>query len=166
MSLSPPEPSLRPASAADAERVHAWANDPDTRAASFSSAAIPLADHLAWFARQLADPGHHLLIAELGPRAEAVAFVRLDAREGGPGPGGCTISINVAPTARARGLGTATLVAASAYARGLGFERILALIRPHNQGSRRAFEKAGYVARGERLESGSPALVFVHELGA
>ena len=150
-------PSLRAAVSGDAELVHRWANDPVTRAASFSRAEIPLAEHLAWFARELARPDHHLYIAE--QHGEPVAFVRLD--ETPDQVGVCTISINVAPQARGRGLGAATLRAATTTAGTLGFATLRALIRPDNEASLRAFVHAGYAYERDTEAHGQPALVYL-----
>ena len=132
--------TLRRASAADLERTFAWANDPVTRAVSFSSAPIPYAEHVAWFEQQLARSDRNLLIAE--HQGQAIGVVRLHPLAEHPST--CVISINIAPEARGRGLGVATLVAATPYARTLGFNRIRALIRPSNHASVRAFMGAGY----------------------
>jgi N,N'-diacetyllegionaminate synthase len=151
---------LRAAVASDAELVHGWANDPATRAASFSRAEIPLSDHLAWFGRELARRDHHLYLAERG--GEPVAFVRLD--ETPEQVGVCTISINVAPQARGRGLGAATLRAATTTAGTLGFATLRALIRPDNEASRRAFVRAGYAYERDTEVDGQPALVYLRPI--
>lgn len=146
---------LRRAVTADCERVFEWANDPVTRAVSFSSAAIPYVEHVAWFEQQLARSDRNLLIAEL--EGEPIAVVRLDR---GDDDGTCVISINVAPDARGRGCGTAALVAATPYAASLGFARIRALIRPDNHASVRAFTAAGYTQVGTSMIAGHEALVL------
>jgi RimJ/RimL family protein N-acetyltransferase len=148
---------LRPAQPDDAELVFGWANDPVTRAASFSSAPIAWADHLAWFTAQRSREDRHLFVAEL--EAVAVAVVRLDASASRPGV--ATISINVAPEARGRGLGVAALEAATATATALGFATICALIRPDNHASRRAFARAGYELDAETVVDGELALRYV-----
>ncbi len=157
-----PAPTLkmRLATSADAELVHRWANDPATRLASFSRRAISLDEHLAWFARELARGDHHLYLAE--QRGEPVAFVRLDAAPNHAGA--CTISINLAPELRQRGLGVVTLEASNSVARGHGFTSIRALVRPDNEASRRTFSRAGYVLVGETEVEGESALLFVYEL--
>jgi N-acetylneuraminate synthase len=151
---------LRAAVSSDAELVFGWANDPATRAASFARAEIPLADHLAWFGRELARRDHHLYMAE--QRGEPVVFVRLD--ETPEQVGVCTISINVAPQARGRGLGAATLDAATTTAGTLGFASLRALIRPDNQPSRRAFVRAGYAYERDIEIDGQAALVYVRQI--
>jgi UDP-2,4-diacetamido-2,4,6-trideoxy-beta-L-altropyranose hydrolase len=152
--------SLRAAVSGDAELVHRWANDPTTRAVSFSRAEIPLAEHLAWFARELARHDHHLYIAE--QNGEPVAFVRLD--ETPEQVGVCTISINVAPQARGRGLGAAALQAATTTAGTLGFASLRALIRPDNEASRRAFARAGYAYEHDTEVDGQPALIYLRPI--
>jgi RimJ/RimL family protein N-acetyltransferase len=145
---------LRAATADDCERVFTWANDPITRAVSFSSAAIAWADHVAWFEQQLARSDRNVLIASAD--RDPVAVVRLDRLDAAT----CVISINVAPTARGRGLGTAALLAATAYAAKLGFTRIRALIRPDNAASVRAFTAAGYAQVDTTTVADQDALVF------
>lgn len=161
---------LRAAVASDAELVHGWANDPGTRAASFSRAEIPLAEHLAWFGRELARRDHHLYVAEqqlaeqqlAEQRGEPFAFVRLDETPGHVGV--CTISINLAPQSRARGLGAATLEAATTMAGALGFASLRAVIRPDNEASRKAFARAGYAYERDTEVDGQAALVYVRPI--
>ena len=147
---------LRRAIASDVDRVFAWANDPVTRAVSFASAAIPYPEHVAWLEQQLARSDRNLLIAQ--HHGQPIAVVRLDRLAEHDGT--CVISINVAPEARGRGLGTATLAAATPYAGALGFSRIRALIRPDNHASVRAFVAAGYVQVGSTRVAEHDALVF------
>jgi RimJ/RimL family protein N-acetyltransferase len=151
---------LRAAVSSDAELVHGWANDPVTRAASFSRAEIPLADHVAWFGKELARRDHHLYLAE--QRGEPVAFVRLD--ETPEQVGVCTISINVAPRARGQGIGAATLRAATTTAGTLGFATLRALIRPDNEASRRAFVQAGYAYERDTEVDGQAALIYARRI--
>lgn len=151
---------LRAAVSSDAELVHGWANDPATRAASFSNAEIPLVDHLAWFGRELTRRDHHLYLAE--QRGEPFAFVRLD--ETPEQVGVCTISINLAPQARGQGLGAATLIAATSTAGALGFASLRAVIRRDNETSRRAFVRAGYAYERDTEVDGQAALVYVRPI--
>lgn len=153
---------MRAAVSDDAETVYRWANDPATRMASFSRRAIVLDEHVAWFARELARDDHHLYIAE--QHGEPVAFLRLDATP--DHAGACTISINLAPEVRKRGIGVATLEAANTLARGHGFSRIRALVRPDNEASRRTFVRAGYELVGETRVEAEAALLFVYDLSA
>ena len=153
---------LRPAKAEDARLVFTWANDPVTRRVSFSSAEIAWDEHLAWFEAQLQRDDRNALIAELD--GEALAFVRLDAIA--ERAGSCTISVNVAPEARGRGVGVQTLEAATVRSAALGFSTIRALIRPDNEASRRTFARAGYLERGETQVNGERASVYLRDTSA
>jgi len=54
--------TLREARPSDAELLWRWANDPETRANSFSRAAISYADHVAWLERRLASDATRIWI--------------------------------------------------------------------------------------------------------
>jgi sialic acid synthase SpsE/RimJ/RimL family protein N-acetyltransferase len=153
--------SLRPAKEGDAELVHVWANDPDTRAASFHPKSIALVDHVAWFCRELERTDHHIYIAQVA--CEPVGIVRLSEMPGHPGM--CTISLNIAPEARGGRLGVAALEAAKVLAGSRGLQRIRALVRPENQRARKTFARAGYVEAEQTEVDGEPALLYVCELG-
>ena len=123
---------LRNATEADAIDVWIWRNDPLTRAMSRNQDGVPRADHIAWFAAALADPGRTLLIGEVD--GEKVGVVRFD-------HGAETeVSINVNPAQRSRGYGYALLVAGIQRVGG----EVWAEIRDENLGSRRLFERAGF----------------------
>ncbi|HLF07214.1 MAG TPA: UDP-2,4-diacetamido-2,4,6-trideoxy-beta-L-altropyranose hydrolase, partial [Thermoplasmata archaeon] len=55
--------SFRRAASGDARLVWEWANDPDTREASFDTAPIPWETHEDWFAKKVVDPECVFLIA-------------------------------------------------------------------------------------------------------
>jgi len=128
---------LRPATARDADRLWKWANDPVTRAASFTTDPIPWETHVAWLARRLADPDSHIFMSERG----VVRF------EGG------VISVAVAPEARRQGLGAALI---DAGVRRLfattGTATVVARIKPDNVASRVVFEDADFSPAGEHYE--------------
>jgi RimJ/RimL family protein N-acetyltransferase len=141
----PPAVRLRAATPADRQRTWAWRNDPDTRAASLDSEAIPWETHVRWFADALARGDRKLFVVEAG--GEAAGTVRLDI-SGADG----TISIHLAREWRGRGLGTRALRALAGLAFGdLGIARLLASVKPDNHASLAAFAKAGFT----RVESGT-----------
>ncbi|PRP95378.1 Spore coat polysaccharide biosynthesis protein SpsE [Enhygromyxa salina] len=148
---------LCPAKKGDADIIHRWANDPMTREASFSPEPIPLVDHVAWFCRELERADHHLFIVQ--HQGDPVGFVRLNTIPEHQGV--CLVSINIAPEARQRGIGTATLKAAVAVAKELNFKQIQAQIRPSNEASRRAFTRAGFVHERDIEVSGQAAQEWV-----
>lgn len=107
--IRPPQSvRLRPASMDDADLLLDWRNDPLTRAMSFSAEPVPLADHLAWLARNLST----IRIAVANPVAGcavaggfSVGTVRIHAGQ---------VSYTVAPAHRGVGFGTAIIRAVMA----------------------------------------------------
>jgi RimJ/RimL family protein N-acetyltransferase len=149
---------LRLARPEDRDLVLTWANDPGTRAGSFSSAPIARDEHGRWWEGLMADPARHLLVAELAGRP--VGQIRLTRTE----PAAFEVGITVAPAERGRGLAVRILRAGAAEARARGAERLLARIRPENVASVRAFERAGYCLTGSDVVNGQPALCLSADL--
>jgi RimJ/RimL family protein N-acetyltransferase len=139
---------LRPAGQHDRDLLLAWANDPDTRRASFSTAPIGVEEHATWLATVLSDPTRQLWIAEVD--GEPVGQVRIDQRDRD-----AVISVSVAPEARGRGLAAPMIEAATARVDG----RVVALVKPENERSLRAFETAGY----RRARSDDAEVQLVHD---
>jgi RimJ/RimL family protein N-acetyltransferase len=130
--------SLRRATLGDADRLLAWRNDPEIRAASRGTERIDPAEHGAWLRRVLADPRGKLLIVE--DRGEPVGQVRLD-----HGDGRWTVSVGLTAAARGRGLGRAAIAAAVAWLGACeGDVTVEAFIRPGNARSVAAFAAAGF----------------------
>ncbi len=146
--------SIRAAEEADRTLLFEWANDPVTRAASFSSGRIPWETHCAWLAALLADPNRRLYIL-LAPNDEPVGQARFD----GFGAGEAVISMAIAPGWRGRGLAAPAIRLATSRAREDGGVGVIhAYIRPVNEMSRRAFTTAGYVERERTEVAGSEAV--------
>ena len=148
---------LRPARPDDARRLFDWANDPETRAASFDRAAIPWPAHVAWLAAVLADPNRRLWIAE--EAGVPIGQLRVDRAPDGRG----VVSIGLAPGARGRGLGRTVLrMGLAAAVRELGIRRAWAVVIATNLPSRRLFEGAGFtVVDGAEIPGQPTALVLV-----
>jgi UDP-2,4-diacetamido-2,4,6-trideoxy-beta-L-altropyranose hydrolase len=128
---------MRPAVGEDGRLLWEWANDPGTRAASFSPALIPWNTHKDWLTDRLSDPRTLLLIGEngLGP----VGQVRLDLGED------VEVSIAVAPDRRGEQLGELLLASAlGVLVTKAPGRRLVARVRPGNVVSRRLFEAAGF----------------------
>ncbi|MEZ5776597.1 MAG: GNAT family N-acetyltransferase [Hyphomicrobiaceae bacterium] len=128
------EVTLRPAGLEDARLLLEWRNDPVTRSASHNGAPVGRAEHEAWLARSLADPGRRLYVAETA--GEPVGTVRAD-RDGEA----WELSWTVAPGARGRGLGTAMVVALARLLDG----PVRAEVKAGNRSSARIAEAAGMV---------------------
>lgn len=129
---------LRKACETDAERLFAWANDPLTRNQSFQSDPIRWADHTAWLARCLADPGTRMLIAE-DLHGKALGQVRFQAQVEAE-----VISVGLAPEMRGHGLGWRII--AKACASLAPSRHVHAYIKAGNEASLRAFARAGFEA--------------------
>jgi UDP-2,4-diacetamido-2,4,6-trideoxy-beta-L-altropyranose hydrolase len=131
--------TLRAVRVEDSSRILAWRNDPDAVRFSGNGRAVTAGEHRAWFSQVVAKGSRtRLWIAEeLG---EPIGQVRIDV-EGDIG----TVSIAVAPDRRGHGAGTAMLRAIVAAAASDPTLRILiALVRPDNAASLRAFAAAGF----------------------
>ncbi len=149
--------TLRPAEPADCEALWRWRNDPATRRASFERAEIGLDEHTQWFSESLARPDRRIYIV-VADGVDA-GTVRLDL-----GQGEARVSINLALERRGQGIGARALRAACREAFGpLGLHHLTAQIRPENDASRIAFERAGFsvIAAGEFLLLGRPTRSWV-----
>lgn len=130
---------LRPATAADRERVLVWRNDEATRRHSLDPAPIDPAHHAAWFAERLNDEHGALLIGEdaRGP----VGVLRYDVR-------GATarVSVYLVPARHGEGLGALLLHAGHVWlaAHRPAVRAIEAEVLADNPASRLAFAEAGY----------------------
>lgn len=148
--------ALRPAIAADCETLFQWANDPLTRAASFSQAAITWQEHCRWFAARLADHDHLFFIAITpggSPMAQA-RFSRCDTDE-------AVISVSLAPDFRGLGLGARLIRRACQQALAARpVTKIRALIKQGNSASVHAFRQAGFRHHATVEVSGHPAVAM------
>lgn len=152
--------SWRLATEADCELLFQWANDPLTRAASFSQIAITWEEHCRWLAGRLTDPEHRYYLACLSS-GTPIAQVRFAWQ----GLAEAVISVSLAPEFRGVGLGGRIISRAcqQALAERPG-ATIRALIRPDNAVSVHAFVQAGFCPRGEVEAAGQPALAMDYSL--
>jgi UDP-2,4-diacetamido-2,4,6-trideoxy-beta-L-altropyranose hydrolase len=148
---------LRRAKENDCRMLWEWVNDPEVRAASFSSESIPWEKHADWFIRKLRDPNCLIFIAEdeRGSPAGQVRFERMQ-------DGDFETDISIARDRRGWRLGACLMAKAAEQvfletaARGLH-----AFIKMENQGSIRLFEEAGF-GQIETVETrGCEALHYV-----
>ena len=147
---------VRPATMDDARQVLDWANDPITRSVSFNQTEITWTNHEPWFARRLADASCLLFIGE-DVQGNAIGMVRFDVADLV-----ATISINIAPEHRQRGLGTALILVACHQSMTNGAAtQVRALIKPDNTASQRAFQRAGFMAADDEDVAGQRALCMV-----
>ena len=129
---------LRPADATDCERIWLWRNDPETRAASFSTAPIPRDVHARWFEDALRRTDRRVFVIEVDQMPAGTARLDLAARD-------ADVSIHLAREWRGRGVGSSALRALADLAFGqLGIDRLIASVKPDNQASLTAFARAGF----------------------
>jgi RimJ/RimL family protein N-acetyltransferase len=140
-------PTIRTASATDAELLWRWANDAETRRWSFHSDPVSWETHVAWLDAKLADPAARVFI--VGVRDVPKAVVRFELADDDV----AVVSLIVDPDERGRGWGPRALrMACRSAAHELAVLRIDAYIKPANTASVVAFERAGFV----RAESKRP----------
>ncbi len=145
-----PKTLLRVVTADDVKRYFDWANDPDTRQQSFNSAPIAWESHEAWFARKLGDPNALLLVYEL-ENSEPFGQVRFEKQPDGE----VIIGVSIDKLSRGRGLASRLIANGCEVCRTVwGNVPVSAYIKPDNQPSIRAFERAGFVYSHESRKFG------------
>ncbi len=131
--------ATRPARPDDCRVYFDWANDPFSRANSFTTAPIAWEAHVSWFQARLADPGAFLTVLELdGLPAAQVRYQRRPT-------GRAEISFGVDVSLRGLGLGRWLVAATLRTACGqLGVSGVSARTRPENAPSIRVFQALGF----------------------
>jgi RimJ/RimL family protein N-acetyltransferase len=138
--------TLRRAQEEDSARLMEWRNEPDAVRFSSSGRRVTPEEHARWFVERRDSATTRLWIAE--EDGSAVGQVRIDVNNDTG-----TVSIAVAADQRGRGLGTAMLRAMLVeIATDSALLRLRALAHPDNTVSLRAFERAGFHRRPERVE--------------
>jgi UDP-2,4-diacetamido-2,4,6-trideoxy-beta-L-altropyranose hydrolase len=146
---------FRSAGMEDRELIWQWANDPATRAVSFSSGAIRWEDHVAWFDAMLANADCYLWLA-LNEQGKAIGQVRFDVCEGN-----ATISVGLGKVHRGKDLGALLIWSACRKLfREQTVDKIHASIKPDNIASVRAFQRAGFEKAADTTIKGGSALNF------
>jgi RimJ/RimL family protein N-acetyltransferase len=136
--------SLRPADSADAYALWLWANDAETRGASFGRPPIPWADHVRWLRALLADPQARLFVARDAEDCP-VGSVRFDSEDGWRT---ARLSYVVAPEARGRGHGRPLVERGVAALRAEHPDvRVRAEVVPGNARSVAVFRALGWTER-------------------
>ncbi len=148
--------TLRRATAQDCRLVWEWANDPEVRAASFSSDPIPWESHMRWYSAKLRDRNCLLFVVadENGNPLGQIRF-EMTGLEG-------VVSLSLAPHARGKGLGPALIVRGTEQFFAQSNAHIAhAYIKTDNPVSVTAFEKANFKDAGTTDISGHQARHFV-----
>jgi len=146
---------LRPAMAEDARLIFDWANDPGVRAVSFSSEPIVWENHLNWFQAKLSDANYHIWVAE-DSEGTPIGQVRFEVE----GPV-ATISISLDTAQRGKNRGSLLIwTACKKLFTESSVAEIHAYIKPDNQASIRAFEKAEFQKLEETKVKGATAWIY------
>jgi spore coat polysaccharide biosynthesis predicted glycosyltransferase SpsG/RimJ/RimL family protein N-acetyltransferase len=150
---------LRLVQARDSAQLLAWTNDPATRQQSFDPAPVPLAQHEAWLAQQLAQPERYLLLlAEATDTGEPAGLIRfaltVDNELTNTPKTTATLSYSLASACRGRGWAAPLLLAGTraVLAAFPQVGRVLGEVKAENVASVRAFRRAGF---GEVVGTGS-----------
>jgi UDP-2,4-diacetamido-2,4,6-trideoxy-beta-L-altropyranose hydrolase len=147
---------LRPVRQEDCKLLWDWANDPEVRACSFSSDFIPLDTHLQWFVKKLHDSNCYIFIA-LDSQDKPIGQVRFEVSDRDR----AEIGISFDTEKRGKGYGSYLIdLAVKELFRRTSIQAVHALIKPHNQVSIRAFEKALFKKLGKVTVKGNPALHY------
>lgn len=131
---------LRPATMADATRLHDWRNHPATRAVSGNAEAIDFSAHQAWLQRVIAADNRCLWVAEVGAlQVGSIRFDQADNRD-------WEVSLYLDPDLHSLGLGPHLLLAGEQALRGQiqASGQLVAQVLPGNTASQRLFEACGY----------------------
>lgn len=147
---------LRNVQEGDCHLLYEWANDPEARAASFSSDPIAWEEHVQWFRCKFADPHCHIFIS-CTQEEQPIGYVRFEC-EGDA----ATVSISIDAAWRGKGLACPLIMhAATRLFETTDTKRIHAYIKPANEASQKLFRRAGYEQQEQAEVSGHPALHFV-----
>ncbi len=151
---------LRGVRAEDCRLVWDWANDPETRASSFSQEPIPWESHVRWFKARLNDPATVYNVA-LDDRGEPIGQVRYELRSDE-----ATISISIDRKFRGCGYGSVLIRRASVDLFTQSRVRLIhAFVKPDNVPSIRAFLNAGFTQIEDATINDRSALHFVKRRG-
>jgi ribosomal protein S18 acetylase RimI-like enzyme len=128
---------------AAARQILEWRNDPVTLSMFFHRTPKTVDEFWREYQRDyFVDPNLPPLFVLDGDRR--VSFLRFKRIADPSGRCCCDISINVAPTARGKRLGSRSLLVAAEFLRSRGVDEIVAEIRVENTASVRSFENAGF----------------------
>jgi UDP-2,4-diacetamido-2,4,6-trideoxy-beta-L-altropyranose hydrolase len=154
---------LRPVHKEDCSLLWCWANDPETRAASFSSEPISWYEHIQWFDAKIRSENCKMYIA-LDRRDQPVGLIRYDIDSENE----AVVSITIAN--QYRGKGYASLIiekTSSRILRQSKMHQLNAYIKCDNLASIKVFLRAGFKRFGKSYlkpnDSGSSAIHLIKQ---
>ena len=151
---------LRSADIKDAKRLYEWANDKETRSASFNPDSIPWEDHLTWFKQKLADQNSWIYITR-NQTEEDIGQIRFDQADG-------VLNISYLLDKNFRGLGIGKFILSA------GINKILSeiqlptcfqgKIKTDNMASIKSFENCGFSLLKKKEGTSKISEHFVYQL--
>lgn len=144
--------------AAHGDRSFVWEvnNQPRVRESAVTTEPIRWSNHVEWYDQQLTRADRVLLIGNW--KDTPVGVIRFDIEGEGRD---AIMTVAMLERYTGRGLGAALIRAASDDLLAAdAVTRIVAFVRPVNDRSRRAFERAGFVARGRTISRGVELITF------
>jgi UDP-2,4-diacetamido-2,4,6-trideoxy-beta-L-altropyranose hydrolase len=147
----------------DCRLLWEWANDPEVRAASFSSDPIPWETHLSWFHATLAESRstaakRRLFVAE-DEEGLAVGQIRFELRA----DAGWDVGISLSSRTRGRGLASELIgTGVRELMKHDGSSRIHAYVKPDNVPSVKSFERARFEKLGVERVRGHIAVHLIY----
>lgn len=131
----------RRATSKDIDVYYKWANDPTVRAQSYNSQSISFKTHVKWFNKKINDKNCSMKIF-VDDENEAVGQVRIEKFDSH----NAIISISVDSTKRGQGYASKMLeISTSDFLNSNDLVIIHAYIKESNVGSKKIFEKAGFL---------------------
>lgn len=131
--------TVRNAVESDCRQIYEWANDDDTRTASFHSSPIDWDTHRNWFLQRLRDANCLLLIC-VNDQGNSLGLVRFDLAGDE-----AIISINLDLNIRGQGLAVFIIIrTVDELLKRCNISKVSAFIKTQNLRSAKAFERAGF----------------------
>lgn len=159
--LAFPRLRLRPVGEGDCAQIWEWANDPDVRKSAFCSDSILWEDHRQWFSKKLNNPMCLQFIA-LDERDAPVGQIRFDVRDGE-----AEVDVSIDKGSRGLGYGAALIqIGVRELVRTIPVKVVHAFIKPENEASRRAFQRAAFREQGVTNVKGCPSIHLMVEAEA
>lgn len=144
---------VRTIEAEDKDLIYEWANDEQTRLNSFNSQPIPYDNHSAWFDQKLKDSNALYFICEF--ENTPAGLLRFDIAESE-----ATIGIIIGEKFRGKGLALSFIHSCSQVYRLVSGNVIKAFIKPTNVASKKSFERAGFIYKGNHTINNIEALLY------
>ncbi len=140
----------------DCELFYKWANDPDVRAASFSTDSIAWDEHVKWFREKLQDPNCAFHIV-MDSKCRLLGQVRFELNDEN-----AVINISIRSEFRGQRIGSLLILrAVDELFKRKHISRVDAFIKLQNIRSIREFEKAGFSRIGRKIVRGIEALHYI-----